>query len=1044
MQVINNLEYKQIKVSMKKQLLLLLFSLFAVAGFARTVTGTVTGASDGEPLIGVTVMVKGTANGVDTDFDGNYSIEVPNDNAVLNFSYVGMKPQSIKVGSQSVINVVMQEDSEVLGEIVVTAMGQTQEKKKLNFAVQSLNSDAVTAGQSANFVNGLQGKVAGVQVSMAGGSPNSASQIVVRAISSIDASQSNEPLFVIDGMPVRGGASAAADINPNDIETMSVLKGAAASALYGQEGANGVILITTKSGKEGTVTVTASGGWEISEVARTPKLQNKYVGGGSGIYTTNASGGWGPIAKPDEQLYDNVGEFLGTGFMQKYDISISGGNEKFSAYASANYMGNEGVVPEDYKNRLGVYVKGEFNPSEQIKFVLSTNYIDTKSRSFGNAMSTVYGWSINRNMADYKLANGLPNWSNRYDAWDELTNDARLGATVSPYYGRYMDEGESNSSRVIINGSLSYEPIKNLVFTAKIGYDKGHSSSDSYSVARFKYDGSDFDDFDGELTSGQLLTLAERQGTYSNSAGTNERLTIQGNANYFWKINDDFNLNFFLGGEYSETKGISNSLYGDNFVLGEFYSFSNVDPSRVDLTDFSVGHRYYNKFGYFGEIRFDYKGMAQLSVTGRMDGSSALVSFINEETNPIYFYPSVTAGVIFSELFKLRNDWFSYGKIRGNWAKVGKDTSPYRFSANFKQWTQFPDGGYGYDPTVTTAVSLEPEMTSSWEIGADLRFFNERTRLDVAYYSTTVDNQIISMRVSPASGLILQTFNSGSIENYGVEATLSQDILRGGDFTWTANANFSFNRGRLRSLPNNQTEYLGMQVSNRMYCSSVVGGSTTAMVGTDYIRTEDGQIICDENGYPLISAEKNNFLGDREPDFLLGLGSTFSWKDLSLSFLFDGRCGGDVYNYTGENLIGNGMSGYLEKYRNREVIVKGVVANGDGTYRPNTTPVIFDSQFYSNYYTVPSNFIEDGSYIRLSYVTLAYDFGKLMKKLGSKNPIKGLRASLTGRNLFLLTKYTGADPQVMPSAEGGSGAMGIDNFSVPATRSFNFNVNLTF
>lgn len=1032
---------------MRKQLLLLLFSLFAVAGFARTVTGTVTGASDGEPLIGVSVMIKGTSTGVETDFDGNYSIEVPNDKAVLNFSYVGMKPQSITVGSQSVINVLMEDNAEVLGEVVVTAMGQTQEKKKLNFAVQSLNSDAVTAGQSANFVNGLQGKVAGVQVSMAGGSPNSASQIVVRAISSINSGQSNEPLFVIDGMPVRGGASSAADINPNDIETMSVLKGAAASALYGQEGANGVILITTKSGKEGKVTVTASGGWEISEVARTPKIQNTYIGGGSGIYSTNAGGGWGPVAHPTDEIYDNVDEFLGTGFMQKYDLSISGGNEKFSAYASANYMNNEGVVAEDYKNRLGVYVKGEFTPSEQIKISLSTNYIDTKSRGFGNSMSSVYGWAINKNMADYKKADGMPNWLCRYDNWDELTLNGRVNASTSPYYGRYMDESVSESTRVMINGSISYEPIKNLVFTAKVGYDKGHSSQDAYSVPRFYSDRREFAGFTQEQLDEYKNDYEARQGSYTYTPSRSERLTVQGNANYYWKINDDFNLNFFLGGEYSETKSVSASMYGDNFVLGGgFYSFNNIDPERMELTDFSLYHTNRNKFGYFGEIRFDYKGMAQLSVTGRMDGSSTLNNYMNPgSVDPTYFYPSVTAGVIFSELFHLKNDWFSYGKIRGNWAKVGKDAPSYLFSNNFKQWSTFPDGGYGVDATVSSANYLEPEMTSSWEIGADLRFFNERTRFDIAYYSTTVDNQIITMRVSPAAGVILQTFNSGTIENSGIEATLSQDILKGGDFTWTANANFSLNRGKLVSLPNNQSEYLGTQVSNQFYCTANVGGSTTAMVGTDYVRNEAGEVVCDENGYPIKSSVNNNPLGDREPDFLLGVGSTFTWKDLSVSFLVDGRCGGDVFNFTGSNLLSNGMSGYLEKYRNHEVVFNGVVANGDGTYRPNTTPVVLDAYFLGTYYNnIPSNFIEDGSYIRLSYVTVAYDFGNLMKKLGAKNPIKGLRASLTGRNLLLLTKYSGSDPQIMPAATGGVGSMGIDNFSVPATRSFNFNVNVTF
>ena len=1053
--MINNLEYKQIKVSMKKQLLLLLFSLFAVAGFARTVTGTVTGASDGEPLIGVTVMIKGTATGVDTDFDGNYSIEVPNDKAVLNFSYVGMKPQSITVGSQSVINVVLQEDSEVLGEIVVTAMGQTQEKKKLNFAVQSLNSDAVTAGQSANFVNGLQGKVAGVQVSMAGGSPNSASQIVVRAISSINSGQSNEPLFVIDGMPVRGGASSAADINPNDIETMSVLKGAAASALYGQEGANGVILITTKSGKQGSVTVTASGGWEISEVANAPKIQSRYIGGGSGIYSTNAGGGWGPVAHPTDQIYDNVGDFLGTGFMQKYDVSIAGGNEKFSAYASANYMNNEGVVAEDYKNRLGVFVKGEFNPNEKVKLSLSTNFIETESRGFGNSMSSVYGWAINRNMSDYAKTDGMPNWLCRYDNWDELTFDSRVNASTSPYYGRYMDHSVSESNRVIVNGSISYEPIKNLVFTGKVGYDKGHSSQDAYSVPRFYNDKREFvgiSEDDWKKLNNGYNAYQERQGSYTYTPSTSQRLTVQGNINYFLKLNDDFNVNFFLGAEYSETKSISASMYGDNFVLGgEFYSFNNVDPERVELSDFSINHGEQNKFGYFGEIRFDYKGMLQLSATGRMDGSSTLVNYMEpDRVDPTYFYPSFTGGLIFSELFKLRNSWFSYGKLRGNWAKVGKDAPKYLFSNNFRQWDTFPDGGYGVNATISSANELEPEMTTSWEVGTDLRFFNDRTRLDLAYYSTTVDNQIITMRVSPAAGVILQTFNSGTIENSGIEATLSHDIIKSGDFTWTANANFSMNRGKLVSLPNNQTEYLGLQVSNKMYCSSNVGGSTTAMVGTDYLRTEDGQIICDENGYPQISPDKNCFLGDREPDFLLGVGSTFTWKDLSLSFLIDGRKGGDVYNYTGQNLVFNGMSESIAKYRNREVIVNGVVPTaydekGNITAtRPNTTPVILDTQFLSQYYEVPSNFIEDGSYIRLSYVTVAYDFGRLMKKIGADKTIKGLRASLTGRNLLLLTKYTGSDPQVMPAATGGGGSMGIDNFSVPATRSFNFNVNVTF
>ncbi len=1027
---------------MKKQLLLLLFSIFAVVGYARTVTGTVTQESDGEPLIGVTVAVKGTATATSTDFDGKYSIEVPGDNSVLNFNYVGMTPVEVPVGSRSVVDVKMSDNATVLQEVVVTAMGQVQEKKKLNFAVQALNSDEVVAGQSSNFVNTLQGKVAGVQVSMAGGSPNAASQIVVRAISSVNNAQSNEPLFVIDGLPVRGAASSIADINPNDIQSMSVLKGAAASALYGQEGANGVILITTKSGKEGKVTVTASGGWEISEVARTPKLQSSYIGGSNGFYATNGTGGWGSRLSPTDTYYDNTDKFLGTGFMQKYDVAVSGGNEKFSAYASANYMDNEGVVPNDYKKRIGVLVKGEFNPSENLKIMMSTNYINSKSRSFGNSMSTVYGWSIDKDMSNYKLANGLPNWGNRYDDWDVLTNQQRLDATLSPYYGLYMDKAESESDRVIINGQVQWEPIKNLTFTGKIGYDKSNSMTDGYTVPRYNVE-KDFI-LDPTKPDNGLADIRSNidahQGSYSFSSSRGERFTAQAHANYFWEINDDWNLNFFLGTEYSQTKGLSSSLSGMNFQLGGgFYSFSNVDPNYLSLDDFSVGHSDKNKFGYFGEIRLDWKGMAQLSVTGRMDGSSTL-----RQCDATYFYPSVTGGLIFSEIFKLTNDWFSFGKIRGNYAKVGKDAPANQFTKNFKPWDLFPDGGFGVNPTLSTADYLEPEMTSSWEVGADLRFFNSRTRLDVAYYSTTVDNQIVTVRVSPASGSILQTRNEGSIENYGVELTLGQDIIQSKDFNWTANLNFSFNRGRVRDLPDQLTEIQGGQYGD-VFASAFLNESTTSLTGTDYLRTPNGEIICDENGYPMISPNKQNYVGNREPDFLLGFGSTFSWKDLSLSFLIDGRVGGDVLNYTGRSLFSSGQSWYVSKYRNRQAVFNGVVDNGDGTYRKNTTPVILDQQFINNYfYNVSTNFIEDGSYVRLSYVTLSYDFSNLMKKLGSSNPIKGLKCSLTGRNLFLLTKYTGADPQVMPSASNGTGSMGIDQFSVPSTRSFNFNVNVTF
>ena len=644
-------------------------------------------------------------------------------------------------------------------------------------------------------------------------------------------------------------------------------------------------------------------------------------------------------------------------------------------------------------------------------------------------------------MSDYQTLEGHVNWSNRYDRWDLLTDLQRIEAGVSPYYGRYKDKSQTESNRIMLNGQIAYEPIKNLVFTGKLAYDKGYSTYESYTVPRL-YDG-DLMDPNADDVQQALASYQSRYGSYSFQPSRGEQFTAQFLATYQHTFAQDFNFNLLYGMEWKQNSSYEASIYGEHFQLGgEFYSFMNTDFTNGDLliaNHPTLYHSKYNKYGYFGELRFDYKGMAQVSVTGRYDGSSRL-----RQVKPTYFYPSVTAGVIFSELFHLSNNWFSYGKLRGNWAKVGKDCPAYLFTDTYKQWTLFPDGGYGIDPTVSRAITLEPEMTNSWEIGADLRFFNSRTRLDVAYYSTTVDNQIVSVRVSPASGTILQTRNEGTIENYGVEATLNQDIFKSADFDWTVTLNYSFNRGRVKKLPEDVIEIQGTQYGD-IFPVARLNGSTTGISGKDYERDPDGNVICDANGYPLISSAKGVYIGNREPDFLLGLGSSLRYKNATLSFLLDGRCGGDVVNVTDRSLISNGMDHRYDKYRNREIIFNGVqaVTGDDGavTYVKNTTPVVLDQNFISTYFPVSSNFIEDGSYIRLSYVTLSYNFTPLLKRSWA---VKGLSATLTGRNLFLLTKYTGNDPAIMAAVSGGTGGMGIDNYNVPSTRSFNLTLKATF
>ena len=1022
---------------MKKQLLLIVFSLFAVAGYARVITGTVVSESDNEPIIGATIMVKGTQRGIATDIDGKFAIDV-NEGDVLSITNVGMLQQTVKIGKQQSLNIVMKEDSKVLGEIVVTAMGQTQEKKKLNFAVQSLNSDEISAGVSNNLASTLQGKVSGLQILSTGGSPNSAQTIQIRAISSINTSQNNEPLIIIDGVPVRGGGSSLSDINPNDIESMSVLKGAAASALYGQEAANGVIMIVTKSGKDGKLQVTANATLEVSNATRVPEIQSSYAPGSKGFYVKNAgSGGWGAPLAEGEAVYDNVGEFLKTGLLQKYDVSMTGGTQRANAYASVSYQKNDGVVPKDHKDQFNVFIKGQFNPSDKVKIQLTSSFKESTARGFGNAMSSIYGWGINKNMADYQTLEGYPNWEARYDHWEEVLPENRITAAVSPYFGRYNDRSETTSTRIMLNGQISYEPIKNLVITGKVSYDKGYSMYDAAVVPRFRQ--SDFDDPNASY----LADYAYKFGSYTFQPSRSERFNAQGLITYQRELVSDFNVNVLLGVDWSNYKSLSSQLAGQRFMLeGDFYSFQNIDPTTFTNSSSSdyylyLTHSNWNKFGYFGELRFDYRSIAQVSVTGRLDGSSTL-----RQVDCTYFYPSVTAGLIFSELFKIQSNVFSYGKIRGNWAKVGKSCTPYKFSDTFKNWSTFPDGGWGNDPTVGKALNLEPEMTKSWEIGADLRFFRNRTRLDVAYYSTTVDNQIVTVRVSPAAGQILQTRNEGSVENYGIEATLAQDIFKTKDFDWTVTANFSLNRGKVKSLPDQIKQIDGTNYGG-IYPTAFLGGSSTGITGKDYVRDPDGNIVCNEDGYPLVNTSKQLYIGNREPDFMLGVGSSFRYRDLSVGFLFDGRCGGDVVNITGSSLISNGQHHLLDKYRNREVVFKGVVQNADGTYSPNTTPIILDQTFINTYfYPVSSNFIEDGSYIRLSYVTVGYDLSKL---LVSKCPVKGLNVTLTGRNLFLLTKYSGSDPQVTESGSSyGSGSGGFDRYGVPKTRSFNISVKATF
>ena len=1089
---------------MKKLLFVLACSLMSAAMMASvTVSGVVISTEDGLPVIGASVLEKGTSNGTITDFDGMYELTVQ-DGAVLVVSYVGLKTQELKVTGPQ-MDVRLSADAIAMEEVVVTAMGVVQEKKRLNFAVQNIGGESLNESQNSNFVNSLQGKIAGVSVTNAGGSPNSGSQIIIRGISSVNNSQSNEPLFILDGVPVNGGASAAADINPNDIENITVLKGAAAAALYGQDAANGVIMITTKQGEEGKIKVQANASWQWDTPVGLMDMQDTYMSGSQGFYRDKTSGGWGPMLSEGQQIYDNVGNFLKTGFYHKYDFSVNGGSEKFQAYASANWSKSEGIIPEDYKQRFGALIKASFSPAKWVTFNMNINISDTKSRST-SGVSSAYSWPLTDNMMDYQREDGYPRF--RY-----LPEVEKYNAPISPLYGIYNDGGIAKATRNVINGSITLKPVKNLTIVGRVSYDIKNTTSESYSVPRWddtyvrpsvgkptaptkptapdseknkcpncgtshtcptcqaNYDAA-LKDYNTQraqflkdslsyvdytewlvneypynyiLTSDDIKNMSKSSlGSISASTGRSQLFTAGVNASYKIELPKDFSIDLMAGAELKMSEGFSTSVYGVDFIIPGTYSLSNTNKDEVYLTDRTLGHSGRRRYGYFGEIRADYKGLASLSVTGRWDWSSTI------NKNP-FFYPSVTGGIILSELIpglnETKNNWFSYWKLRGNYAVVGKDAPAYLYDRRFKQFGTYPDGGYGIDPTMSSAsMDLAPEMSYSWEVGMDIKFFDNKTRLDVAYYSTKVDNQIVTVRVSPSSGYILQTRNEGAIRNHGVEFTLEQDIFKRKNFDWTLGLNFGLNRGTVVSLPEDVHEITGAQYGD-IFTSAYMGGSTTALTGKDYARNADGQVIVDENGFPKINPNKNEYIGNREAKFQAGLNSSMNIYGVQFSFLFDGRLGGDVLNVTGRNLISNGNQKLLEQYRGRQVVFDGVTEHtdedGNVYYAQNTKPITLDYTTIMNYfYQVSSNFVEDGSYIRLSYVTLGYDFAKLMK---NQKFFKGLKANLTCNNVFVLTKYTGTDPVCnAATGQGGTGSAGIDDTPIPNTRSYNISLTASF
>ncbi len=1037
---------------------------------SREVSGIVYG-SNGEPLIGAVITVKGTSRGVATDVDGKFVLSVAPGN-VLQISYVGEKTQEIKIGSQKTLEIKMQSNVTDLDEVVVTALGLKKDKKSLGYSIDDIDAEELMKNKSNNPINSLSGKIAGVNITQTSGAAGAGSQIILRGGTSLE--RDNQPLFVVDGVIYDNSTSVVGnsafdgmtstastnsnrvmDINPEDIENMSVLKGPAAAALYGSRASAGVVIITTKKGKEGRAEVNFSTKYTTTWVKDLPETQKKYRRGfmkdnyddaGNYINTTFddfSYNSWGSRIEDGTPVYDNIGDFFEQGGAWDTNLSVSGGNKTGNFFLSGSFFSQDGIIPTTgYKKTTF-----RFNGEQKFKmFTFGANVAYSQARTdktltsaglYGSSgsgtMQGVYRWSPTDDMTHFMNEDGTRYrmFGDRLDVVDERDN---------PYWILHNNKMEDNTERFTGNFSVRADITDWWWVSYRMGID-------SYTTENTN-----------TIGAGGVYKEEWQKGMLSENSLRYQYLSTNFMTN-FNKQFGDFNFNLMLGTSTDDTKSVRNYRMAWNFQVPGFYSFDNaLDNNR----DFSNSKSRKRLVGVFGEFRADWKNTVFLTVTGRNDWSSTL-----PVENRSYFYPSVSGAFVFSQLLNdlgvIDNDSpFSFGKIRASWAKVGKDTNPYVTNTYLWPVGNFIGGVTGVGNNWQRGNPyLKPEITKSTEVGIDLRFFKNRLRVDYAYYTNDSYNQILTPRLSNASGYILYSVNAGDVYNKGMELSISGTPIQTKDWTWETGINMSGNRGKVGNLIDGvDVLYVtDVQVGN-VKAASFNDGNFMAISGSEWARNEQGKLILDKNGMPT-SAGSTLEIGNREPKFQGGWNNTVSWKGLTFNMLWEFRVGGHVYNGTQYAMTGAGVSKLTE---NRERLeINGVFNTGTKdkpvwedrnyvfeagkTYDFNgkkTSGDVIINNYYSDYYTIESaNFMKEVNSFRLRTISLSYE---LPKKLMEKTKVLQ-RASITAtaNNLCVFSNYDG-DPEVAAAGSGavGSSSVGIDYCGVPSTASFSFGVNLTF
>lgn len=1028
----------------------------AVEADGITVKGNISDVSG--PLIGVSVMVVGTTKGTITDMDGNFTLEC-NAGDELEISYIGYN--TIRVKAQSNMQITLEESSTELEEVVVTALGIKRDRKALGYGLSEVKGEELTKAKETNVINSLAGKVAGLVVSNTAGGASGSTRVMLRGTTELTGN--NQPLYVVDGVPLdntnfgsageQGGydlGDGISAINPDDIETMTVLKGPAASALYGSRASHGVILITTKKAEQEKVSVEYNGSFTVdTQLAKWDDVQEIYGMGDNGQYQLDASSGtnqsWGVKADMIDKTYfdgsvhpfliypNNTSSFFRTGLTAQNTAVLSVNTGKTGVRFSFTDMRNKDILPNTNMSRdnFNLRVNTSAGP---IDFDFSANYTreNVKNRpALGSSQSNV-GKNLMTLASTYNIE-WLKNYQNADGTYANWNGNDQYNR--NPYWDLYKNENKSVKDVFRFTAKAIYNIDKHLKIQGTLGTDINNMN---------------FDDFIARSTPGVL------PGKLTNSIFNNRTL----NAEILALYNNNwgsFDLNATLGGNIFKVDNKTTVITGtdqqmDGVVSIINYAEQNVQPSTYKKQINSL----------YASASLGYRSTYYLEGTVRGDRSSTLPS-----SNNTYIYPSVSGSIVFTNFIKNSNikNVFSFGKVRASWAKVGSDTDPYQLALNYATGKySYPGFTIGMINNYTQPNSnLKPTMTSSYELGAELKFFNGRLGIDLTYYNQTSKDQIISLASSAPSGYQSRLINAGKIQNKGIELAINGRVLQIKDFAWDAGFNFSKNSNKVLELVEGMDFF---QLADASWAGVSVGAEVGkdygSILGTDFKRNENGDILIDKNtGLPLYD-ENLKTLGNSTWDWTGGFYSTFTYKNFHLYAAFDIKMGADLYSFSMRSAYLTGkatgtLPGREEWYRSEEarkaagmteeqwraagkcegLIVDGVVDNGDGTYSKNTYAVNPQNYWKSVAEKAPALFIYDNSYIKCREITFGYTFPSSM--LGKF--VKSLSLSFVARNPFIVWKNI---PNIDPDSNYNTSGMGLEYGSLPSRRSYGFNINVKF